>query len=752
MADTLESLELEVVHSATGAADSIKSVTSAIRSLGKALDNVLPKLHVLKQEMGDNTINFNQSNIFGNTFNNVRQAAEGAKKATSQAASGVRSLAKEASKSKAPLEQFIGSLKRIAMYRLLRTIIKAITQAFKEGLEWAYTFSSGVDGEGHRFAEAMNSIKAAGTQMKAQLGAAFIGLLAAIEPILIKLINLVTAAANAISQLFAAFTGGTYLKSTKQLADNMNSAASGGKELKNQLLGFDEINRLNDNSGGGGAGGIDPNSLYEVAEVEGIFAKIAAKWKELKGSLDFTKLQESWDRLKESASGLAETIGKGLGWAWDNILVPLAHWTIEELAPALVDALATAFDFLKAVLEALAPILEPLWENVLKPFFEWCGNLIVDGLKELTDLLKDLTDLINGDITWQEFIDGLNGVQIALLALGGLAVLTAIGKLTTAVAGIPVSIGKAIPQMAANLGKMAKVAATGALAVFDGVMIAYDVVKLKEAADTYHEAQLAHNNEMDTALSAYKKLYEEKGKEAADAWAKMAYDIDTTNMEFDEAQAAIANKIEQYWDGVPQNMWDGFKQGWDYYFGEDGKGLWQLFKDAFNNVIQWLKDLLGIHSPSTVFEDIGTNIVQGLMDGFKAKWDEFFLNIQTWWSGLSTWWSGLSLKTIVGQVTGGTSINTNGLSNSADKFATGGFPDSGEMFIAREAGPELVGTIGGRTAVANNDQIVEAVSMGVFDAVSSAMGGRSDNMSVHVYLDSREIKAGQMRLARAAGV
>ena len=45
--------------------------------------------------------------------------------------------------------------------------------------------------------------------------------------------------------------------------------------------------------------------------------------------------------------------------------------------------------------------------------------------------------------------------------------------------------------------------------------------------------------------------------------------------------------------------------------------------------------------------------------------------------------------------------------------ASGGFPKTGQMFIAREAGPELVGTIGNKTAVANNDQIVAGVASGV---------------------------------------
>lgn len=46
-------------------------------------------------------------------------------------------------------------------------------------------------------------------------------------------------------------------------------------------------------------------------------------------------------------------------------------------------------------------------------------------------------------------------------------------------------------------------------------------------------------------------------------------------------------------------------------------------------------------------------------------------------------------------------------------FAAGGFPDVGQLFLAREAGPELVGTMGGQNAVANNDQIVSGITAGV---------------------------------------
>jgi hypothetical protein len=53
---------------------------------------------------------------------------------------------------------------------------------------------------------------------------------------------------------------------------------------------------------------------------------------------------------------------------------------------------------------------------------------------------------------------------------------------------------------------------------------------------------------------------------------------------------------------------------------------------------------------------------------------------------------------------------------SIPRLAEGGFPERGQMFIAREAGAEMVGSIGRRTAVANNDQIVSGIAGGVAEA------------------------------------
>ena len=64
----------------------------------------------------------------------------------------------------------------------------------------------------------------------------------------------------------------------------------------------------------------------------------------------------------------------------------------------------------------------------------------------------------------------------------------------------------------------------------------------------------------------------------------------------------------------------------------------------------------------------------------------------------------------------------NGVSvRTYSEYASGGFPDAGSLFVAREAGPELVGQIGRRTAVANNDQIVEGIAGGVRNANSDVV-------------------------------
>lgn len=519
MADTLETLEIEIKHSASSAANEIRKTTSALQSLNKAV-----------------------------------------------------------SKIQSPMSNFISSLKRIAFYRFIRSIIKAITQAFQEGLQSAYAFSAGIEGEGHRFAEAMDSMKSASTEMKSQIGSAFISLLAAIAPVVIQIINLVTRLADAIAQIFAAFTGSTYLKANAvadHFADTMKAGGAAAKEWKNQLLGFDEINRLNEPSGGGGGGGasgLNPEDMFTETPIAQKWLDFADKVKE--------KIQWIQDHM-ELIKGLAIAIGAALiAWKVANILGSLLGIS------GAMGSVAGGVALVTAGFAALGVGL-----------YQW---------------------ITTGELTSQTFwlIEG------GILAVG---------------AGLSLLTGSWIP--------LAVAAVVGA--VF-AIITRWDELK-----------------------AALQKLQE-----------KISSTLGNGKLEWQDFAAVIVQVLMAPIDSIIMLI------GWIQFLVR-----WVATAiDAFNE-LSWVK---------------------AANARAQASWDDGSI-----WNGMN--------------------------------FASGGFPDEGQLFVAREAGPEMVGTIGGRTAVANNDDIVEGIRAGVFEAVSAAMGGNNGGTQFKLYLDSKEIKYGLQKLDRAWG-
>ena len=107
-----------------------------------------------------------------------------------------------------------------------------------------------------------------------------------------------------------------------------------------------------------------------------------------------------------------------------------------------------------------------------------------------------------------------------------------------------------------------------------------------------------------------------------------------------------------------------------------------------------------------------------------------------------------------------TRSKTESSGSSMSAFASGGFPDHGQVFLARESGPELVGNIGRRTAVANTAQIVDGISAGVENANAEQNGLlREQNELLRailakesgVYLDGKQLKKSIDRASRNSG-
>lgn len=197
----------------------------------------------------------------------------------------------------------------------------------------------------------------------------------------------------------------------------------------------------------------------------------------------------------------------------------------------------------------------------------------------------------------------------------------------------------------------------------------------------------------------------------------------------------IWGKVKEWFKNLPGNIKEFFKDGHEWLKEKGGnviKGLrtgikekWTAVKEWFGNLPENVKNFF-LGAPNWL-TNAGKNILSGLWGGLTEKWN----SIAEWWNnGPGGWLADLgngfmggvrSAMSYVFHWNANGGLYKNGRWMPVTAAAGGGSFNQGQMFIARERGPELVGTIGGHTAVLNNDQIVASVSAGVFEAVASAL-------------------------------
>lgn len=173
------------------------------------------------------------------------------------------------------LHSFLAAIKRIAVYRLIRTALKEITQGFQEGIKNAYQWATVT---GNQFAKSMDMMATSALYLKNSLGAMTMPLINTLAPIIDKITDKFVNLINVINQFIATITGATsWTKALKYPAQYLKQAAGSAKELKNQLLGFDELNVLNAPSSGGGAAGEDYSSMFQQMNLDTEIKKKLAK-------------------------------------------------------------------------------------------------------------------------------------------------------------------------------------------------------------------------------------------------------------------------------------------------------------------------------------------------------------------------------------------------------------------------------------------------------------------------------------------
>lgn len=257
---------------------------------------------------------------------------------------------------------------------------------------------------------------------------------------------------------------------------------------------------------------------------------------------------------------------------------------------------------------------------------------------------------------------------------------------------------------------------------------------------------------------------------ASEVWNGFKKDWKNVKNKVAEFNTKIASKASDLWEkfktswgksktvqfllkigSKAKDLWSNFKTAWGEsrtvkFFLKIGSKISELWKD--------FKDSWGEKRTVKFLTKRATKISE-LWKDFKDSWGDKKAvtigigfakdSLNNLWSSVKGFFGGKTVSVgtkATKKADGG--VFSGGSWKPVKRYAVGGLPNMGQMFVAREAGPELVGTLGGHTAVMNNDQIVSSVSYGVAQAVKEViqplvkMGG-GNNRPIQISLDGKVI-------------
>ena len=329
----------------------------------------------------------------------VNAYSGGFKKASDSGKKFFDTVAKGSKKSSGLLGTIGSRLKGIALSLLIFNWItkafNAMVSSMKEGFKNLAQYSSDYNA-------AMSALKSQSAQLKNGLAAAFEPIATTIIPYITQLVAWLNTATDTFARFLAALQGKqTYTKAKKQVIDYAKSLKTAQNAAQGALAAFDSINVLSKKDTGGAGGETTGAGAFEEAEVgtgmQGIIDKLTPfrdllnQWMQ---ETDFSPLINSFNNLAAACAPFSGYVYDGLLWFMQNILLPLASWTIQDAAPAFLNMLANGMEFLGKTIETVRPSFDYIWSNVLKPIAEFTGETFIWALGTIGQTFSDLSDLM----------------------------------------------------------------------------------------------------------------------------------------------------------------------------------------------------------------------------------------------------------------------------------------------------------------------------------------------------------------------
>lgn len=620
--------------------------------------------------------------------------------------------------------------------------VSAMTQAEKAQLRYyaMMTQVTQVQGDMARTLEnptnMLRVLKAQLEQVARAIGNLFI-------PILTKVLPVLIAFAKALREIIAAIAAlfGVTLKEPEwengfsnaamgsgDIANNLSDAANSAKELKRYLAGFDELNVLPDqtkSAAGGGLGGIGGGDLgidlpgYDF--LANAVSKNIDRWqKKLEPFVNFVK-----ENLKQILITVVAIGATFLGWKIGASVLNFMDWLKGLQKNGVIKSIPATLKTLGGIAFTVAGAVMMIGNA----FDAWANGVNKQNLK---GMLTGITAAVAG----LALAAGPTGAAIGAL-VGGVALLVVgikdwitTGELGASTfwmleAGI-VAVGAGLALLTGNWIPLAVAAVAGiGLAIYNY----WDEIKAFFAGI----AGWFDKNVVQPVVDVFAPIVGWISDFFRGCWIIVQAVWQVAPEWFNvKVVQPIVGFFRGVWTNVSAfftNLWDDIATEWapvaEWFNTNVIQPITKFFSDAWGNIkyaFQAAFTAIGNFAVSVFNGVIGrvetmVNRIIGAINGLISG----FNRVVSWAANIiGASWSGLSLIPTV----------------SLPRLADGGFVDEGQLFIAREAGAEMVGSIGRRTAVANNDQIVEGITYGVREA--------NDDVVTAIYAVAQQI-IGAMR-------
>lgn len=544
-----------------------------------------------------------------------------------------------------------------------------------------YSYSQAFAG---KFSQSMDSLATSTLYLKNSLASVFAPLVNQLAPVIDALIQKVATLLNYIAQLMSALSGqSTYTKAVKATTKFAESTGKAAKSLKSFIAGFDELNVFEKGSGSGsGAGTPDFASMFEEAQVDSKIAATAQKLSEIKNMI-----ADNLAEITIVASGFSLAVGAVLAFSGTNI--PLGLTLMGAGAIGLISAAkldwAAVNGKLKSVMASINGIVSGAF-LALGAVLAFSGKNVPLGIALMA--LGATTLATAAALNWNGLSDEVKNVIAVITAVLSVAFLAVGAALAFTGTNIPlglalmgagaVTMGTAIvPNWKALSDNIRKIITTvtsvlgGALLVV-GAILAFSMVALPLGLGLMAAGALSLGSAValnwNAVVTAIKKVVSAIAGILGGALTVLGVLLCLSGAGIGLGLAVLAAGL-----GLSYAAWsldDNPITNFVRRMANSIIGIINRVVDAINNVF---------HISFKGLSVLGKEVVPA----FNAR----LVNIP-----------------------------------HVPTFADGGFVDEGQLFIARESGAEMVGNIGRKTAVANNDQIVESVSQGVYEAVQRANG------------------------------